>query len=111
VQMTDVITDVIVVAVPGPSLNASNSKAFKSDIAPVIQSAEKLVIDMSAVQFVDSSGLGAIVSCLRQLNEKGSDMKIFGLSKGVRSLFELVRMHKVVDIYNSKEEAVAAFGA
>jgi anti-sigma B factor antagonist len=78
-------------------------------MAPVVESATKLVFDMSAVQFVDSSGLGAILSCLRQLNARGGDLKVFGLSKGVRALFELVRMHKVVEIHNTREEAIAAF--
>ncbi len=103
--------DVIVLAIPGPSLDASNSKKFKSELAPVILSARRLVMDMSAVQFVDSSGLGAILSCLRELNAKGGDFKICGLSKGVRALFELVRMHKVVEIFNTREEAVAALRA
>jgi len=103
--------EVIVISVAGPSLDASNSKKFKAEIAPVVQTARRLVLDMTAVQFVDSSGLGSILSCLRQLNECGADMKVFGLSKPVRALFELVRMHKVVEIYNSKEDALAAFTA
>ena len=110
-QMTRESTDVVVLAVPGPSLDASNSKKFKSQILPVVQSANNLVFDMSGVQFVDSAGLGAILSCLRQVNATGGDMKVFGLSKGVRALFELVRMHKVVEIHNTREEAVSAFAA
>ena len=108
-QITGETMEVTLISVTGPSLNASNSKTFKAEIAPVLQSAKRLVIDMSAVQFVDSSGLGAILSCLRQLNEHGADMKVFGLSKSVRALFELVRIHKVIDIHNSKEEAISAF--
>jgi len=102
--------EVVVVAVPGPSLDATNSKKFKEKIAPTVQSATRLVLDLSAVQFVDSSGLGAVLSCLRLLNERGGDLKVCGLSKGVRALFELIRMHKVVEIYNTKEEALSAFG-
>jgi anti-sigma B factor antagonist len=110
-QITQEMTDVVVLVVPGPSLDASNTKTFKNEMAPVVQSATRMVFDMSGVQFVDSSGLGAILSCLRQLNAKGGDMKVFGLSKGVRALFELVRMHKVVEIHNSREEALSAFAA
>ena len=108
-QITQEATDIIVLAVPGPSLDASNSKKFKNEMAPIVQTASKLVFDMSGVQFVDSSGLGAILTCLRQLNAKGGDMKVFGLSKAVRALFELVRMHKVVEVHNTKEEALSAF--
>jgi anti-sigma B factor antagonist len=110
-QMTQELTDVVVMAVPGPSLDASNSKKFKNEMVPVVQSTSRLVFDMSKVQFVDSSGLGALLSCLRQLNAHGGDMKVFGLSKPVRGLFELVRMHKVVEIHNTREEALSAFAA
>jgi anti-sigma B factor antagonist len=110
-QTTQELTDVVVLAIPGPSLDASNSKKFKNQVLPVVQSTNNLVFDMSGVQFVDSAGLGAILSCLRQVNAAGGDMKVFGLSKGVRALFELVRMHKVVEIHNTREEAVSAFAA
>ena len=109
-QIENYAAEVVVLAVPGPSLDAGNSKKFKSDMGAVVHSSMRLVLDMSGVQFVDSAGLGAILSCLRQLNAKGGDMKVFGLSKAVRSLFELVRMHKVVEIFNTKEEALSAIG-
>ena len=102
-------TNVVVLVVAGPTLDANASKAFKNKVGPIVESTSKLVVDMSNVRFVDSSGLGAILSCLRQLNAKGGEMRIFGLSKPVRSLFELVRMHKVVEIYNTKEEALSGF--
>jgi len=110
-QVTHEMMDVVVMEIPGPSLDASNSKKFKNEIAPAVQSSTRVIFDMSRVQFVDSAGLGAILSCLRQLNAKGGDMKVFGLSKAVRALFELVRMHKVVEIHNTKEEALSAFAA
>jgi hypothetical protein len=50
--------DVVVLAVPGPTFDASNAKTIKSKIGPVVESATKLVLDMTAVRFMDSSGLG-----------------------------------------------------
>jgi len=50
-----------------------------------------------------------VLDALRQLTAKGGEMKIFGLSTAVRSLFELVRLQKLVDIYNTREEALASF--
>jgi len=40
---------------------------------------------------------------------KGGDLKLCSMSKQVQALFELVRMHRIFDIYNSKEDAVRAF--
>jgi anti-sigma B factor antagonist len=108
---TPKIEEVVVLAVPGPSLDASNTKRFKNEMAPVVQSATKLIFDMTLVQFVDSCGLGVILSYVRQLHAKGGQIKVCGLSQRVRSLFELVRMDKVVEIYNTRDEALSASSA
>ena len=106
---SDKVGDVGVVAVPVEELDASNAGEFKRDIAPVLEANTKLVLDLSRLRFVDSSGLGAFISCLRKLNAKGGDLKLCGMSKQVRAVFELVRMHRIFDIYRTKEEAVRAF--
>ncbi len=105
----DNIDSVAVATVPVNELDASNAEEFKRDMAPVLQTNTRLVLDLSRLRFVDSSGLGAILSCLRQLSAKSGDLKLSGMSKQVRGLFELVRMHRIFDIYGTKEEAVHAF--
>ena len=105
----DKIGSIAVASVPVDELDASNAEEFKRDIAPVLQSNTKLVLDLSRLRFVDSSGLGAMLSCLRQLSAKSGDLKLCGMSKQVRALFELVRMHRIFDIYGTKEEAAKAF--
>jgi anti-sigma B factor antagonist len=101
---------VTIVLIPGKSLDSGNTRSFKEHIGPIVAANHKLVFDLSELTFVDSSGLGAILSCLRQTNSAGGDLKLCGLSKGVRALFELVRMHKIFEILNTREEAIRAFG-
>lgn len=101
--------DVTVTTIPVEELDASNAGEFKRDIAPVIDAQNKVVLDLSRLRFVDSSGLGAFISCLRKLNAKGGDLKLCGMSKQVRAVFELVRMHRVFDICATSEDAVRAF--
>lgn len=103
------IGDVAVVVLPGESLDASNTKEFRRDIASVLDGNSKVVFDLHQLRFVDSSGLGALLSCLRQLNAAGGDLKLCGMQKPVRALFELVRMHRIFDIFNAREEAINAF--
>jgi anti-sigma B factor antagonist len=100
---------VAVAAVPVDELDASNAGEFKRDIAPILQTNRKLVLDLAQLRFVDSSGLGAMLSCLRQLSAKNGDLKLCGMSKPVRALFELVRMHRIFDIYATRDDAVSAF--
>jgi anti-sigma B factor antagonist len=105
----DRIGDVTVAVVPMEELDASNAAEFKHEAAPLLEGTTKLVFDLSRLRFVDSSGLGAFISCLRKLNAKGGDLKLCGMSKQVRAVFELVRMHRIFDIYGTKEEAARAF--
>lgn len=93
------------------TLDASNTQSFKASVMPLLKPAQQVVLDMSALDFVDSSGLGAILSCLRELTGKGGAMKVCGVTKKVRALLELVRFHRILDIYNSVEEAIRACNA
>jgi anti-sigma B factor antagonist len=105
----DRMGDVTVAVVPMEELDASNAAEFKREVAPLLEATTKLVLDLSRLRFVDSSGLGAFISCLRKLNAKGGDVKLCAMSKQVRAVFELVRMHRIFDIYGTKEEAARAF--
>lgn len=103
--------DVAILVLPGHYLDANNVKAMKESLLSILKTHPKAVFDMTHLRFVDSSGLGAILSCLRQVNDVGGDLKLYGLAQPVRSLFELVRMHRIIDIYHTKEEAIQAFHA
>ena len=106
---SQILGDVMVARIKLDHLDASTVEDFKSAAKPVIEKNMKIVLDMGSLSFVDSSGIGAIISCLRMINGKGGDLKLCGLSKPVRSLFELVRMHRIFDIFETSDEAVAAF--
>jgi anti-sigma B factor antagonist len=105
----DKMGDVAIAELPVEELDASNAGELKRDIAPLLEANMKLVIDLRRLRFVDSSGLGAFISCLRKLNAKGGDLKLCGMSKQVRAVFELVRMHRIFDIFGTREEALRAF--
>ncbi len=100
---------IAVATIPVDELDAGNSAEFKRDLAPLLGNETRIVLDLSRLRFIDSSGLGAMLSCLRQLSGKGGDLKLAGMSKQVRALFELVRMHRIFDIYGTPVDAVKAF--
>ena len=101
--------DVAVVALRGEHLDASIAEEFKRDIAPILEANSKVVFDMGQLDFVDSAGLGAILSCLRRLSAAGGDLKLSEMTRPVRAVFEIARMHRIFDIFPTKEEAVRAF--
>jgi anti-sigma B factor antagonist len=101
--------DVAVIVLPVAELDAGNTAEFKRGMAPVLEAHAKVVLDLSKLRFLDSSGLGAFLSCLRKLTAKGGDLKLCGVSKQVRTVIELVRMHRILDIKDTREQAVRAF--
>jgi anti-sigma B factor antagonist len=67
------------------------------------------VLNLGKLRFVDSTGMGAFLSCLRTVNAKGGDLKLCCMSKSVRTILELVRMHRMLDMFDTSDEAVRAF--
>ena len=90
-------------------LDAGNVKEFKEAIDPLVTQHPRVVFDMSALTFVDSSGLGALIACLRQTQKQHGDFKLCAMSQPVQSLFELMRMQRVFDIHSTRDDAVRAF--
>jgi anti-sigma B factor antagonist len=78
-------------------------------VATTVGPKAKIILNLGQVQFIDSTGCGAILAFLRQLTPVGGDLKLCEVSKPVRSLFELVRMHRILDIYNTCDEAAKSF--
>lgn len=99
---------VTIATLHGDELDAGNVQDFKRDIAPVLADNSNVILDLSHLRFIDSSGLGAMLSCLRQLNAAGAELKLCGMSKAVRAVFELVRMHRIFDIFDTREQAISA---
>jgi anti-sigma B factor antagonist len=102
---------VALVRVLGKKIDAANAADFKNDILPHIRGQKAVILDLGEVTFVDSSGLGAILSVLRSLTAENGNLRLCNMTKNVRMLFELVRMHRVFDIFVTPEEAVASFGS
>jgi len=97
----------VIVTVPGEHLDVGNSKSFREALQPVLEENATVLLDLSEVDFIDSSGLGSLLSCLRTMNAKDGDLRLFGMRKPVQAMFELVRMHRLFAIYDTEDEARA----
>ncbi len=106
---TEQIDDILVITLQTEILEDSNSKEFRARMTPLLEQSQKVVFDMNQVKFIDSSGCKTVLSCLRQLNANGGDLKLSGVQKPVRTLFVLARMHRIIEIYDNKDDAVSSF--
>src|SRR5262245_59954260 len=103
------MADITILELHEERLVASNAQDFKQGVAPVLAANHKMVFDLSQLQIVDNSGLGALISCLRRLHSSGGELKLFGLSRQVRGLIKLIRLQNLFEIYGTREEACQAF--
>ncbi len=105
---TKKVNDVLVVKPVEKRLDAKVAVSFKESMVEFINTGSNLIVlDLSGVDFVDSSGLGAIVSSLKVLGRKG-DIVISGVGTSVLQMFSLTRMDKVFKMFSTQEEALQA---
>ncbi|MCP4575048.1 MAG: STAS domain-containing protein [Deltaproteobacteria bacterium] len=103
------IEDMDVLVLTG-RLEASSAKELKGRVDALVKEKRvKLIVDMAGVDFIDSSGLGSLVSSLRAVNEQKGDIKVVSLQKQVRSIFELTRLHRIFGIFDDVEAAIKSF--
>jgi anti-sigma B factor antagonist len=90
-------------------INSTNNLAFEKEVAPLLKPDAKLIFDLTHVKHLDSSALGSMVAVVKRLRTDGGDLKLCALSKQIRTLFEIVRMHHVFDIFNTRQEAIDSY--
>jgi len=102
------VGNVLVVLPREKRIDASVSTGFKGRMVDWINQGNRhIVLDLSEVDFIDSSGLGAIVSTLKTLGNDG-DLVICGIRETVMGLFKITRMNRVFQIFATESEAIEA---
>jgi len=104
------VGDVVVEKVNLSRATLKEAEDFKRTLVRDIESGKKrIVVDLADCEFIDSTFLGALVVSLKRITALGGDLKLVGFQPNVRSMFELTRMYRVFESFETKEEAVASF--
>ena len=100
---------VTIVRIDG-QLIVGNRQELKTLIQDGLDGGErKFLIDCSQTGYIDSSGLGVLVSLAKRVRELGGELRIAGLNEDLRSLFELTKLDSLFQISPTAEEALAGF--
>ncbi|AEI15293.1 anti-sigma-factor antagonist [Flexistipes sinusarabici DSM 4947] len=100
---------VAVIEIP-ERLDAGCSNELKEKINAVVnESIYNIVIDLSKTNFIDSSGLGALVSKISVCKANGGDIKLASPGKRVFEILQITHLDKVLNYYHDLEEAVNSF--
>jgi anti-sigma B factor antagonist len=69
----------------------------------------RFVIDCTRTGYIDSSGLGALVSMFRKVREMGGELRLAGLNEDLRALFELTKLDTLFRIVDTPDQAMVGF--
>lgn len=102
-------TGVVVVGVDG-QLIVGNRHELKQQVLDALEKGDaRFVVDFTNTGYIDSSGLGVLVSLAKKVREAGGDMKLAGLNEDLQTLFELTKLDSLFTLAPSADDAVAAF--
>lgn len=90
-------------------LDAESAPEFIKNFDRLFAKTKNFVIDATLMEFIDSTGLGKLVGCLKRLSEKGGNMKIANLQPKPKMVFEITKAYTVFDIFDDAEAAVESF--
>ena len=89
------------------SLNSENSLHFKNIAKEYLRKSEyRIILDCENLEFIDSSGISALISCLKEALLNNGSVKITHISESIKYIFEIIKLDRIFEIYNSLEEAI-----
>ncbi|NQT26098.1 STAS domain-containing protein [candidate division KSB1 bacterium] len=101
---------VTVLVVKGNLMGGPETIAVHEKVKELIEENKKMiVIDLSHVKWMNSSGLGTMMGCMTSLKNAEGDLKLSGVTEKVKSLFIVTKLVTIFDTYDSAEDAVSAF--
>jgi anti-sigma B factor antagonist len=99
---------VLVVEVDG-QLIVGNRQEFKQKILDALEAGErKFLVDFTRTGYIDSSGLGVLVSLSKKIRDEGGELRLAGLNEDLRTLFELTKLDTLFTISDSADDALRA---
>ena len=100
---------IVIVTVDG-QLIVGNRQELKQKITEALEKGErKFLIDFTNTGYIDSSGLGVLVSLSRKIREADGELRLAGLNEDLRTLFELTKLDSLFSIADSPAAALAGF--
>jgi anti-sigma B factor antagonist len=102
--------EIVILDITG-EIDLYNAPEIKDIINKLIEEQKyNVIINLEKVSYIDSSGIGALISSLSNLKKYQGGLKIINVYASVRKVFELTKLTSFFEIYDSEDDALAAFG-
>lgn len=106
----ELMKDIAILTVSGKLMGGNETREVHEKVKSVINDGiKKIVIDLSRVKWINSQGLGMLISCLTSITNVEGSLKIAGATEKVNSLFMITKLITVFDTVDSVETAISSF--
>jgi anti-sigma B factor antagonist len=102
--------DVVLVDVGGKITLGDGSVAIREAVKKLVADGnKKIVLNLGEVTYIDSSGIGELVSAFTTVSNNGGNLKLLNLTKRVQDLLQITKLYTVFEVFNDEPSAVASF--
>lgn len=102
--------DVTILDLDGKVTIGEGSVALRGAIRRVLgEGKSKLILNLGRVGYIDSSGIGELVSSFTAVNKEGGTLKLLNLTEKIQDLLAITKLLTVFDVYEDESEALASF--
>ncbi|MFW5808036.1 MAG: STAS domain-containing protein [Spirochaetota bacterium] len=102
--------DIVILDITG-EIDLYNAPEIKDIINKLVEEQKyNVIINLEKVTYIDSSGIGALISSLSNLKKYQGGLKIINVFASVRKVFELTKLTSFFEIFDSEDEAISSFG-
>ena len=102
------VGEVMLIQCQGRIVAGNEVFTLHARVADAIEKYGEVVLQLDQLEFVDSSGLGALMRLVQDARSKGGDLKLCGLPPNVRKVLDLTRLSSKFEVYDLVEEAITA---
>ena len=104
------VGDVSVVDVAGRITLGEGSSALRDTLRAMVgKSQKKILLNLGEVSYIDSSGIGELVSGFTTVTNSGGELKLLNLNKRVKDLLQITKLYTVFDVHEDEAHAVRSF--
>ena len=91
-------------------INVRNANEARNTFTKLLQDGEKkILVDFEKVGFIDSSGLAVLIEVVQRLQKVNGQLRLCNVNREIRGIFEIVKIHKLVNIYDDRSAALEGF--
>jgi anti-sigma B factor antagonist len=102
--------DVTILDMSGKVTIGEGSVALRSAIRRLLEEGKKkILLNLSGVGYIDSSGIGELVSSFTAINKEGGQLKLLNLTQKLQDLLAITKLLTVFDVYDSEADALNSF--